>query len=270
MNRANKLVREKTAVDILNASILLLKMEGERYHQWKEKAWGRDLPLTPRGMEHMEDVFLDINVCEYRLTHHADMTWYYSTVSKNTNAARDYHVRLPKDSFYGSHFGTCSCGFPAKEGLPCKHMVLLVKSSVIPGLTRINIMPHFWSTAHWQKQYPLELDCKTDMSINLVKAIARPNEFLRYCPDWSAANKSGRPKKSDKVLTLTEKMNLASSSKKRKRRAKLYCNICHKFNHNTMDCFKNPINCTLDDTLELVDDKLDQDDDKGMAWYGTR
>ncbi len=38
MNHANKIVREKTAVDMLNAAILLLNMEGNRYHQWKEAA----------------------------------------------------------------------------------------------------------------------------------------------------------------------------------------------------------------------------------------
>ena len=70
MNRANKIVREKTAVDMLNAAILLLQMEGNRFHQWKEKAWGRELPLTPKGMEHMEMVFKDVNVREYRLTTH--------------------------------------------------------------------------------------------------------------------------------------------------------------------------------------------------------
>ena len=40
MNRANKqLVRMKTAVDILNASLLLLKLEGDRFNAGKEKAW---------------------------------------------------------------------------------------------------------------------------------------------------------------------------------------------------------------------------------------
>ena len=33
MNRANKIVREKTAVDILNAAVLLLEMEGNCYHK---------------------------------------------------------------------------------------------------------------------------------------------------------------------------------------------------------------------------------------------
>jgi hypothetical protein len=147
-------------------------------------------------------------------------------------------------------FGTCTCGVPSKEGLPCKHMVVMVKSSVIPTLTRTDIMPHYWGTAHWQMQYPLDLDCKTEMTIKMVKAVARPNEFLRYCPDWSTPKKSGRPKKSDKVLTVTEQIALASSKKKRKRWVKLFCEICHKFNHTTLQCFKNPINCNLDVILE--------------------
>jgi hypothetical protein len=99
-------------------------------------------------------------------------------------------------------------------------------------------------------QYPLDLDCNTEMTIQMVKAVSRPNEFLRYCPDWSAPKKSGRPKKSDKVLTVTEIIDLASSKKKRKRRPKMFCKICHKFNHTTVQCFKNPINCYLDARLE--------------------
>jgi hypothetical protein len=206
--------------------------------------------LTPKGMEHMEMVFDGVNVREFCLTTHTDMTWYYGTISKNTKTAREYHVRLPKESYNGSHFGTCTCGVPSKKGVPCRHMVVMVKSSVIPTLTRTNIMPHYWGTAHWQMQYPLDLDCKTNMTIKTVKAEARPNAFLRYCSDWSAPRKAGRPKKSDKILTVTEIIELASSKKKRKRRPKLFCKICHKFNHSTMQCFKNPINCILDVRLE--------------------
>jgi hypothetical protein len=33
-----------------------------------------------------------------------------------------------------------------------------------------------------------------------------------------------------------------SAKKKRKRRVRYFCKICHKFNHNTQDCWKNPIN----------------------------
>jgi len=33
-----------------------------------------------------------------------------------------------------------------------------------------------------------------------------------------------------------------SAKKKRKRRVRYFCKICHKFNHNTQDCWKNPNN----------------------------
>ena len=62
--------------------------------------------------------------------------------------------------------------------------------------------------------------------------------------------KSGRPKKSDKVLTVMEIIELALSKKKKKHFPKLFCEICHKFNHTTLQCFKNPINCNLDVILE--------------------
>ena len=51
---------------------------------------------------------------------------------------------------------------------------------------------------------------------------------------------------------MTEIIDLASSKKKRKRRPKMFCEICHKFNHTTVQCFKNPINCELDVRLEGV------------------
>ena len=65
MNRANKpLVREKTAVDPLNAAILLLKLEGGRFNKWKQIAWATDMPLTPKGMDLMKDAFNDVNIRE--------------------------------------------------------------------------------------------------------------------------------------------------------------------------------------------------------------
>ena len=49
MNRANIIVREKTAVDILNAAMLLLKLEGERFRKWQKITHRRDNFLTPKG-----------------------------------------------------------------------------------------------------------------------------------------------------------------------------------------------------------------------------
>ena len=40
MNAANKSVRDCTAVDPINAMLLLLKLEAQRFWANKEKAWG--------------------------------------------------------------------------------------------------------------------------------------------------------------------------------------------------------------------------------------
>jgi hypothetical protein len=174
MNRANKLVREKTEVDPLNTAILLLQLEGDRFNKWKRIAWATDMPLTPKGMDLMKDAFNDVTVREYKLNMQQNMSsqTYTILVSKYTNGAREFLVTLPKVAFKGSLFGTCTCRKPAKEGVPCKHMVVIVKSSVIAGLTRTGIMPHFWSTAHWQDQYPLNVECNTDISMVNVKLVA--------------------------------------------------------------------------------------------------
>ena len=114
-------------------------------------------------------------------------------------------------------------------------------------------MPHFWSTAHWQDQYPLNVECNTDISMANVKLVAHRHGEMRYCPDWTAGGKRGRSKKSDKVMTVMDHIEEASG-KKRKRRVKMFCRICEKWNHTTLQCFKNPNNCKLDKTLEAVDE----------------
>jgi hypothetical protein len=49
MNAANKSVRDCTAVDPINAILLLLKLEATRYSKNKEKAWSWNEVLTPHG-----------------------------------------------------------------------------------------------------------------------------------------------------------------------------------------------------------------------------
>ena len=107
MNRANKIVRLNTAVDMLNARILLQKLEGERYDTCKEKAWTRDLPITPKGMDHLS-AFHSINLIEFRLTMQEDNTHHIGLVRRNLITAREYQVRIPKVAYRGSYFGTCT------------------------------------------------------------------------------------------------------------------------------------------------------------------
>jgi len=66
-------------------------------------------------------------------------------------------------------------------------------------------------------------------------------------------------------MTVMDHIEVASN-KKRKRRVKIFCKICKKWNHTTLQCFKNPNNCKLDKTLEAVDEKWDDEDgDEGKA-----
>ena len=55
-------------------------------------------------------------------------------------------------------------------------------------------MPYWWTTAHWCEQYPLELNCRGDITMDAVKDRHRPDELLAYCPTWSTAKKKGQPK----------------------------------------------------------------------------
>jgi hypothetical protein len=54
MNKANKEMRAQTAVDLLNACILLINLEVYRYYKMKKEVWGSSSILTPRGMEEYE------------------------------------------------------------------------------------------------------------------------------------------------------------------------------------------------------------------------
>ena len=60
MNRAHMCIREWSAVDLVNACILLIKMEAECFEKKKAKVWAHDHPLTPRGIVIVEEIYKDI------------------------------------------------------------------------------------------------------------------------------------------------------------------------------------------------------------------
>jgi hypothetical protein len=235
MKNANDLARQKAAVDILNAAIKNIQLEGERFAWWKQQAWNRDQLLTDHGMAIMEEAFKDVNVHDYALTVAETEIYTEATVMRNAVNSKNYTVRLPKEERLGSGFGSCTCGKPAKDGIPYQHMVILVKSYAGNGLTRIGIMPYWWTTAHWQAQYPEDLYCRTEITMESVQAMSNPEDDLRFCPSWSAAKKKGRPKKNKRIKSVMDHIE-ESAKKKRKRRVRYFCKICQKFNHNTQDC----------------------------------
>jgi hypothetical protein len=89
-------------------------------------------------------------------------------------------------------------------------MVAIVKASKIEGLSRIQIMPYWLTSAHWQAQYTADVICRTDDLMNAVKTTSNPEDDLRYCPAWTAGNKKGRPKKNIRqksVIDLIEELS---------------------------------------------------------------
>jgi hypothetical protein len=117
----------------------------------------------------MEEAFKDINVRDYALKVVETENYAEATVTRNTVNSKKYSVRLPKEERLGSRFGSCTCGKPAKDGIPCQHMVVFVKSYAGNGLTRIGIMPYWLTTAHWRAQYPENLYCRTEISCTYEK-----------------------------------------------------------------------------------------------------
>ena len=57
-------------------------------------------------------------------------------------STNEYTVIIPVDAYKGMRFGSCTCGKPKTDGIPCRHMVVVAMSSKIDGLTRIHIMPY--------------------------------------------------------------------------------------------------------------------------------
>jgi hypothetical protein len=128
-------------------------------------------------------------------------------------------VVIPKGGqIRGSRFGTCSCGYPKKEGMPCDHMVAIVKLGAITMLTRVAIMPYWFTKAQWRLQFPEEVTCATHITLMSIKTNSSPTDHLKYCSVWTAGQKKGCPKKQQRQLGITD--HIQSSAKKRQRNGK--------------------------------------------------
>ncbi len=66
MNHANDSIQRQTAVNNLNAALVLIKKENKQFERsksdaWKKEVWSKEKPLTPRGMTVMKDIFEKCN-----------------------------------------------------------------------------------------------------------------------------------------------------------------------------------------------------------------
>ena len=103
----------------------------------------------------------------------------------------------------GSLFGGCSCGIPFTDGIPCHHMVAVVKSSQIEGLTPTKAMPYQWTTECRRSQYPADINVTCAFDMEALRETPE-DRAMRYCPPPAAARKTGWPKIDKRIKSPLE------------------------------------------------------------------
>ncbi len=100
-------------------------------------------PLTPHGMLIMDNAYKNVDIRAFEVDIRQDGNCHRCTVKSTLKASsKKFTVVIPmEEDEFGSHFGTCTCGKPAKEGIPCQHMVVVAKTAAIDDLARIAIIP---------------------------------------------------------------------------------------------------------------------------------
>lgn len=116
---------------------------------------------------------------------------------------------------HGSRFGKCSCGVHKMKTVPCVHMIAVVKSSMIPGLSSVNVMPSWCYTSMWREQFGEGTVMHVGCDIQYLKDNYQPNQKSHYCPKISAAAKSGRKKNLKRFKSPLEKGAKKKKGKKR-------------------------------------------------------
>ncbi len=143
-----------------------------------------------------ENAFAKINPRDYTISIEQTLENISCTITRySTNTTNT--CWFPTEYKQGSLFGSCSCGRPSTaDGIPCDHICVVVKSHRIDGLTETNVMPTWWHTSSWRKQYPKESNVRcTDIQTlkNTCALGTSTNKLYVLCPSYSAPKKSGRP-----------------------------------------------------------------------------
>jgi hypothetical protein len=200
MNRANKAARDRTAVDVVCATKLLLSMSSKRYHEKKEMARKWQGQMTPYGETLRDAVFKNINFPHYSINiTEGESTW-ECRVTRNGQGHKERMCFFLKKT---DEFGGCSCGIPYTDGIPCHHMVAVVKSSRIEDLTAVKSMPVWWLTECWCNQYSADTNETHHFDMDTLKSTPE-DAAMRYCPPYAAPRKAGHPKNNKRVKSPLE------------------------------------------------------------------
>jgi hypothetical protein len=202
-------------------------------------AWAQETELTRQGKVEYDEVFANISLFDFTINVSEGLLDYTCTVQRNVNAKSRVGgtVTIPKEPIRGSYFGKCTCGLDTRDAVPCEHMAAVVVSSPIPLLTRENIMPYWWRTDHWKKQFPKEISAECNVTMETICDNAQPDQKIMYCPSWSAPNKAGRPKKNERKKSVLEMAGVMKAAKRPKLTMR-FCQLCHKSSHVTNECWE--------------------------------
>jgi hypothetical protein len=98
-------------------------------------------------------------------------------------------------------------------------MCVVVKSYRIEGLNETNIMPIWWHTSHWHKQYPADSVVRSTVGIESLRnaaASTKTNDLdFKLCPPYSAGRKGGRPWEENRIKGAIE-IAIDKTKKKKK------------------------------------------------------
>ncbi len=95
-------------------------------------------------------------------------------------------------------------------------------------------MPFWWKRAQWQEQFPRDATRKSFANMEVIRADYKPDDTIRYCPAWSAANKPGRPAKGKRKLSA---LKTAQGMKRTPKHLTRFCQICRGFSHRAINCW---------------------------------
>jgi hypothetical protein len=205
MNRANQAARARTAVDVVSSTRLLLTSAVSRYQAKKDLAWKCEEDLTPYGSKLRDAIFEKVDFRKYdiRMGENRDDRWECVVRRLGRGHVDRTCYFMKKESEGGTVFGGCSCWIPYTDGVPCHHMIAVVKSSRIEGLNPNNAMPFWWTTECWRKQYPAETDLTCNFDMDTLRG-SPEDKAMRYCPPFAAAQKTGRPKTDKRIKNPLE------------------------------------------------------------------
>ena len=101
-------------------------------------------------------------------------------------------VKLPQNTGNIDDFGSCTCGRPAVDYFPCRHMLAAAKIAV--NISQLEtIVPSFYRVETWREQYPADFDYRVPSVSDARLPSVQANWLF---PPRVGAPKKGRPRQS--------------------------------------------------------------------------